>query len=64
MYREDFLEGVVAKFGPERLLFATAAPQFTMRYERLRVDLAHFGDAERELILGGNSTRIFGEVSA
>jgi len=64
MYREDFLEGVVTKFGPERLLFATAAPLFTMRYERLRVDLAHFGDAERELIFGGNSTRIFGEVSA
>ncbi|MGW6278635.1 amidohydrolase family protein [Kribbella sp. NPDC055071] len=64
MYREDFLEGVVAKFGPERLLFATAAPLFTMRYERLRVDLAHFGDAERELILGGNSARIFSGVSA
>ena len=64
MYREDFLEGVVAKFGPERLLFATAAPLFTMRYERLRVDLAHFGDAERGLVLGGNSSRIFGEVSA
>ncbi|MGY4768674.1 amidohydrolase family protein [Kribbella sp. CWNU-51] len=64
MYREDFLEGVVAKFGPERLLFATAAPLFTMRYERLRVDLAHFGDTERDLILGGNSSRIFGEVSA
>jgi predicted TIM-barrel fold metal-dependent hydrolase len=62
MYREDFLEGVVAKFGPERLLFATAAPLFTMRYERLRVDLAHFGDAERELILGGNSARIFGKA--
>jgi hypothetical protein len=33
-----------------------------MRYERLRVDLAHFGDAERELILGGNSARIFGKA--
>jgi predicted TIM-barrel fold metal-dependent hydrolase len=64
MYREDFLEGVVAKFGPERLLFATAAPLFTMAYERLRVDLAHFTDAETELILGGNTTRIFGEVTA
>jgi predicted TIM-barrel fold metal-dependent hydrolase len=62
MYREDFLEGVVAKFGPERLLFATAAPLFTMAYERLRVELAHFTDAETELILGGNTIRIFGEV--
>ncbi|MFC5265489.1 amidohydrolase family protein [Kribbella qitaiheensis] len=66
MYREDFLEGVVAKFGPERLLFATAAPQFTMEYERLRVELAHFTAAEAELILGGNTARIFGldEVTA
>jgi len=63
MYREDFLEGVVAKFGPERLLFASAAPLFTMKYERLRVDLAHFSEAETELILGGNAARIFGEVS-
>ena len=54
----------MAKFGPERLPFATAAPLFTMRYERQRVDLAHFGDTERDLILGGNASRIFGEVSA
>jgi hypothetical protein len=31
-----------------------------MTYERKRVDLAHFSDIERELILGGNSARIFG----
>ena len=60
MYREDFLERVVATFGHERLVFASAAPLFQMPYERARVDLAHFSDAERELILGGNSGRIFG----
>lgn len=60
MYREDFLEGVVAKFGPERLMFATAAPQMDMVYERKRVELAHFSDADRELILGGNARRVFG----
>jgi predicted TIM-barrel fold metal-dependent hydrolase len=60
IYREDFLERVVATFGPERLIFATAAPMFEMSYERKRVDLAHFSDAERQLILGGNSARIFG----
>jgi len=63
MYREDFLERVVATFGPERLLFASAAPIFTMAYERLRVDLAHFSGKEAELILGGNAARIFGGVS-
>jgi predicted TIM-barrel fold metal-dependent hydrolase len=60
MYREDFLERVVATFGPERLLFASAAPLFTMAYERRRVDAAHFTDAERALILAGNTRRIFG----
>jgi predicted TIM-barrel fold metal-dependent hydrolase len=59
MYREDFLERVVATFGPERLLFASAAPIFTMAYERQRVALAHFSDAEAALILGGNADRLF-----
>lgn len=60
MYREDFLERVVATFGPERLLFASAAPVFSMAYERRRVDAAHFSEAERELILSGNARRVFG----
>jgi uncharacterized protein len=41
-------------------MFATAAPQMDMVYERKRVELAHFSDAERELILGGNARRVFG----
>lgn len=60
MYREDFLERVVGTFGPERLMFASAAPLFTMAYERARVDLAHFDDEERDLILEGNARRVFG----
>ena len=60
MYREDFLERVAATFGAERLLFASGAPIFSMAYERRRVDLAHFGDAGRDLILGGNAARVFG----
>lgn len=60
MYREDFLERVVATFGPERLVYASAAPLFTMEYERQRVERAHFTDAERALILGGNTARVFG----
>lgn len=59
MYREDFLERVVATFGAERLLYASAAPVFDMTYERGRVDLAHFSDTERALILGGNADRLF-----
>lgn len=62
MYREDFLERVVATFGAERLMFATAAPQFNMAYERKRVELAHFSSAERGLIFGGNAARLFGPM--
>lgn len=60
MYREDFLEQVVATFGPERLMYASAAPVFDMAYECKRVDFAHFTDAERDLIFGGNAERVFG----
>ena len=60
MYRQDFLEGVVATFGAERLMFASAAPLMDMSYERQRVQLAHFSGAERDLILGGNARRVFG----
>jgi predicted TIM-barrel fold metal-dependent hydrolase len=60
MYREDFLERMVAMFGPERLIFASAEPVFEMAYERTRVDFAHFTESERALILSGNSARLFG----
>jgi predicted TIM-barrel fold metal-dependent hydrolase len=60
MYRQDFLEGVVAKFGPERLMYASGAPVFNMGYERARVDAAHLSNADRDLVLAGNAERVFG----
>jgi len=60
MYRQDFLERVVTRRGPDRLLFATAAPLFTMEFERARVDLMHVDATQRALIMGGNAARIFG----
>lgn len=58
MYREDFLRSVI-EIGEDRLMFATAAPQFSWRYERARVDLAGLGSAE-EPVLGGTCARVFG----
>ena len=59
VYREDFLEGVVARFGPERLLFASGFPRFDPRLELLRLTWARaFGDEPRSAILGGNARRI------
>jgi predicted TIM-barrel fold metal-dependent hydrolase len=58
VYREDFLEGVVARFGAERLLYASAYPWFDPRLELLRVRWAHFDDDARSAILGGNAQRM------
>jgi len=59
VYREDFLEGVVERFGAERLVYASAWPQFDPRLELLRVRWApNFGEDARTAILGGNATRL------
>lgn len=60
VYREDFLEGVVARFGHERLLYASSYPWLDPRLELLRVRWAHFDDLAKEAILGGNAVRLFG----
>jgi uncharacterized protein len=59
VYREDFLEGVVERFGAGRLLYASAFPQFDPRLELLRVTWApNLHDDAREAILAGNATRL------
>jgi predicted TIM-barrel fold metal-dependent hydrolase len=59
VYREDFLEGVVERFGSERLLYASGFPQFDPRLELLRVRWApKLGDDAQAAILGGNATRL------
>ena len=37
VYREDFIEGIAARHGPERLLFASAFPLMDPRLELRRV---------------------------
>jgi predicted TIM-barrel fold metal-dependent hydrolase len=59
VYREDFLEGVVERFGTERLLYASAFPQFDPRLELLRVRWApKFDEQAQAAILGGNANRL------
>ncbi len=59
VYREDFLEGVVGRFGAERLLYASGFPLFDPRLEVLRVRLApNLDDAARAAVLGGNAERL------
>lgn len=54
VYREDFLEGVAARFGPGRLLFASGFPLMDPRLEVRRVQWAHFDEAAKRAILGEN----------
>lgn len=60
VYREDFLEGVVRRFGTERLLYASAYPLLDPRLEVRRVQWAAFGETEQAAVLGGNAARVFG----
>jgi predicted TIM-barrel fold metal-dependent hydrolase len=60
VYRDDFLERAVKTFGAERLLFASAAPQFDFGYELRRVHQVHITEDERKLLLSGNAGRLFG----
>jgi predicted TIM-barrel fold metal-dependent hydrolase len=61
VYREDFIEGVVARFGAERVLFASGFPNFDPRLELLRVQWApNLDESARSTILAGNATRLLG----
>jgi uncharacterized protein len=55
VYREDFLENMVARHGAARVLFASGFPFFDPRYEVLRPESAHLDDPQRQAILGGNA---------
>lgn len=59
VYREDFLEGVVERFGEGRLLYASAFPRFDPRLELLRVRWApNIAPEQCDAILGGNAERL------
>jgi len=60
VYREDFIEGVVRRFGPRRVLWASAYPLFDPRLEVRRVQWAAFSDEEALALLGGNAAAVFG----
>jgi predicted TIM-barrel fold metal-dependent hydrolase len=59
VYREDFLEGVVRRFGCRRVLFASGYPLLEPRLEVRRVVWAAFSPADAAAVLGGNAERLF-----
>ena len=60
MYRQDWLEGCVRRFGPARLLHGSCAPVFDLGYELERGRRARMEDDERAAVLGGNAAALFG----
>jgi predicted TIM-barrel fold metal-dependent hydrolase len=59
VYREDFLQRTVDRFGAHRVLFASSAPYFNAGFEKRRVELAHIGEDVRQAVLTGNAQRLF-----
>lgn len=60
MYRQDWLERCVGRFGAERLLHGSCAPVFDLGYELERVRRAQMSDGERAAVMGGNAAALFG----
>lgn len=59
VYRQDFIEGVIERFGAERVMFASAAPIFDPSYEVLRVLEARCSAADRAVIAGAAAESLF-----
>lgn len=61
VYREDFIEGIVAAIGAQRVLYASGYPQFEPRLERRRVQWAPaLSDDDKARIMGANAGALFG----
>jgi predicted TIM-barrel fold metal-dependent hydrolase len=60
VYREDFLEGVVRRFGAGRLVFASGFPLLDSRLELARARALHVDPSERAKIVGGNLAALLG----
>ena len=59
VYREDFIEGCVARFGADRVLYASSCPLMEPRLEVKRIQWApNLTDDQRALMLTGNAERI------
>lgn len=60
VYREDFLENVVERFGADRLLFSSGFPITDPRLEVQRPRSMHVDEGVQAAVLGENAGRILG----
>lgn len=59
VYRQDWLERAVERFGAERLLHGSGAPVFSLGFELERLRRAAMAGPARQLVLGDNARRLF-----
>lgn len=59
VYREDFIQRIVRRHGPERVIFASAYPHFDPQLEVRRVQWAGFSDVEQGKMLHENAARLW-----
>ncbi|MGC9317219.1 MAG: amidohydrolase family protein [Armatimonadota bacterium] len=55
------IEGIVERFGPERLVFGTGLPELEAGGPMALISYAEISDEDRRLIAGGNLLRLLGE---
>jgi len=53
IYREDFIEDMVARFGPERVVWGSGAPPYHRALELRRVWMAHLAPAQAAVLAAG-----------
>jgi len=58
IYREDFIEETVQKFGKERVLFGSNAPEYNQQYEVMRALWAHLSPEEIEFMTFRNAAKL------
>jgi predicted TIM-barrel fold metal-dependent hydrolase len=62
MYRQDFIETVIAEMGAARVLFGSNCPRMSQEFELERIRALKVGEDDRQAVLGGNAARLLGLV--
>lgn len=60
IYREDFIEEIVEKYGKERVLYGSNSPEYHIGFELKRAEWAHLGKEKIEFIKWKNAEKILG----
>ncbi len=58
VYRQDFVESLVDEFSPKRVLWASSAPLFDLKFEHARIVSARMTASARDEVEGLNADRL------